>query len=275
MWIDTHCHLDAAEFDADRDAVIDRARTAGVAQIVLPAVGRTNFETVRSLAHAHGFAYALGIHPLFVEQAPDDDLACLRDTLAEHRDDKRLVAIGEIGLDHFVPGLDRDRQARFYAAQLRLARDFELPVIVHVRRSADSLLKYLRQVPVVGGIAHAFNGSEQQAEAFVERGFKLGFGGAMTFERALQIRRLAQSLPLDAIVLETDAPDIPPQWLYRTAQERAAGASSRNEPGELPRIARSLAELRGLPLDELAAASRRNARAALPRLAALEGAARA
>lgn len=275
MWIDTHCHLDAAEFDADRDAVIDRARTAGVAQIVLPAVGRTNFETVRSLAHAHGFAYALGIHPLFVEQAPDDDLACLRDTLAEHRDDKRLVAIGEIGLDHFVPGLDRDRQARFYAAQLRLARDFELPVIVHVRRSADSLLKYLRQVPVVGGIAHAFNGSEQQAEAFVERGFKLGFGGAMTFERALQIRRLAQSLPLDAIVLETDAPDIPPQWLYRTAQERAAGASSRNEPGELPRIARSLAELRGLPLDELAAATRRNARAALPRLAALEGAARA
>jgi len=273
MWIDTHCHLDAAEFDADRDAVIDRARTAGVAQIVLPAVGRTNFETVRSLAHAHGFAYALGIHPLFVEQAPDDDLACLRDTLAEHRDDKRLVAIGEIGLDHFVPGLDRDRQARFYAAQLRLARDFELPVIVHVRRSADSLLKYLRQVPVVGGIAHAFNGSEQQAEAFVERGFKLGFGGAMTFERALQIRRLAQSLPLDAIVLETDAPDIPPQWLYRTAQERAAGASSRNEPGELPRIARSLAELRGLPLDELAAATRRNARAALPRLAALEGAA--
>ena len=273
MWIDTHCHLDAAEFDADRDAVIDRARTAGVAQIVLPAIGRTNFETVRSLAHAHGFAYALGIHPLLVERAPDDDLEHLRDALAEHRDDKRLVAIGEIGLDHFVPGLDRDRQARFYAAQLRLARDFELPVIVHVRRSADSLLKYLRQVPVVGGIAHAFNGSEQQAEAFVERGFKLGFGGAMTFGRALQIRRLAQWLPLDAIVLETDAPDIPPQWLYRTAQERADGASSRNEPGELPRIARNLAELRGLPVDELAAATRRNALAALPRLAALEAAA--
>ena len=273
MWIDTHCHLDAAEFDTDRAAVIDRARTAGVAQIVLPAVGRANFETVRSLAHAHGFAYALGIHPLCVEQAADDDLVRLRDALAEHRDDERLVAIGEIGLDHFVPGLDRDRQARFYAAQLRLAREFELPVIVHVRRSADSLLKHLRQVPVAGGIVHAFNGSEQQAEAFVERGFRLGFGGAMTFERALQIRRLAQGLPLDAIVLETDAPDIPPQWLYRTAQERAAGASSRNEPGELPRIARHLAELRGLSLDELAAATSRNARAALPRLAALEAAA--
>jgi TatD DNase family protein len=272
MWIDTHCHLDAAEFDADRAAVIDRARAAGVAQIVVPAVGRANFDTVRALAHAQGFAYALGIHPLCVVRAADDDLVHLRGALAAHRGDARLVAIGEIGLDHFVPGLDRDRQARFYAAQLRLAGEFGLPVIVHVRRSADSLLKYLRQIPVVGGIVHAFNGSEQQAESFVERGFKLGFGGAMTFERALQIRRLAQSLPLDAIVLETDAPDIPPQWLYRTAQERAAGASSRNEPGELPRIARSLAELRGLPLDAIAAATGRNARAALPRLAALEAA---
>ena len=275
MWIDTHCHLDAAEFDADRAAVIDRARSAGVAQIVLPAVARANFDAVRALAHAHGFAYALGIHPLAVERAGDDDLAHLRSKLAAHRDDTRLVAIGEIGLDHFVPGLDRDRQARFYAEQLRLAREFALPVIVHVRRSADSLLKFLRQTPVAGGIVHAFNGSEQQAGAFVERGFRLGFGGAMTFERALQIRRLAQALPLDAIVLETDAPDIPPQWLYRTAQERAAGASSRNEPGELPRIARTLAELRGLPLDELAAATSRNARAALPRLAALEAAAAA
>ena len=272
MWIDTHCHLDAAEFDADRAAVIDRARAAGVAQIVVPAVGRANFGTVRDLAHAQGFAYALGIHPMYVERAADDDLVHLRDALAGHCGDARLVAVGEIGLDHFVPGLDRDRQARFYAAQLRLAGEFGLPVIVHVRRSADSLLKYLRQIPVVGGIVHAFNGSEQQAEAFVERGFKLGFGGAMTFERALQIRRLAQSLPLDAIVLETDAPDIPPQWLYRTAQERAAGASSRNEPGELPRIARSLAELRGLPLDAIAAATGRNAHAALPRLAALEAA---
>ena len=273
MWIDTHCHLDATEFDADRDAVIDRARAAGVARIVVPAVGRSNFDTVRALAHAQGFAYALGIHPMYVERAADDDLAHLRDALAAHRGDARLVAVGEIGLDHFVPGLDRDRQARFYAAQLRLASEFELPVIVHVRRSADSLLKHLRQTPVVGGIVHAFNGSEQQAEAFVERGFRLGFGGAMTFERALQIRRLAQSLPLDAIVLETDAPDIPPQWLYRTAQERAAGASSRNEPGELPRIAGSLAELRGLPLEEIAAATGRNARSALPRLAALEAAA--
>jgi len=267
MWTDTHCHLDAAEFDADRDAVVARARAAGVTQIVVPAVARANFDTVRTLAHAHGFAYALGIHPLCVGQANDDDLRQLSDALAEHRGDPRLVAVGEIGLDHFVPGLDRARQAQFYAEQLKLARRFDLPVILHVRRSADTLLKHLRVEKVRGGIAHAFNGSEQQALAFVALGFKLGFGGAMTFERALQIRRLAQTLPAEAIVLETDAPDIPPHWLYRTAAERAAGQGSRNEPAELPRIAQTLAELRGLSLPALAELTSANARAALPGLA--------
>lgn len=272
MWIDTHCHLDASEFDADRTAVIGRARAAGVAQIVLPAVERANFGVVRDLAAQHGFAYALGIHPLYVGRAADDDLAHLREALVEWRDDPRLVAVGEIGLDHFVPGLDPQRQERFYAAQIAFAREFELPVILHVRRSADALLKQLRRTPVVGGIAHAFNGSEQQAHEFVDRGLRLGFGGAMTFDRALQIRRLAQSLPIGAIVLETDAPDIPPHWLYKTAEQRAAGERARNEPGELPRIARTLAELRRMPLDELAAATSRNAVAALPRLAALTAA---
>jgi len=267
MWIDTHCHLDAPEFDADRDAVVERARASGVAQIVLPAVALENFGTVRALAHVHGFAYALGIHPLCVGEAADGDVDRLADALAEYRGDPRLVAIGEIGLDHFVPGLDLARQERFYAAQLQLARRFDLPVILHVRRSADTLLKHLRLTEVRGGIAHAFNGSEQQALAFVALGFKLGFGGAMTFERALQIRRLAQTLPAEAIVLETDAPDIPPHWLYRTAAERAGGGSSRNEPGELPRIAQTLAALRGLSLPEVAALTSANARAALPGLA--------
>ena len=276
MWTDTHCHLDAAEFDADRDAVLARARAAGVTQMVLPAVARANFDSVRRLAHAHDFVYALGIHPLYVDQANEDDLLALRDALLLHRDDARLVAVGEIGLDHFVPGLDLARQARFYVAQLALAREFDLPVILHVRKSADTLLKHLRTTPVRGGIAHAFNGSEQQALAFVALGFKLGFGGTLTFERALQIRRLAQALPLTAIVLETDAPDIPPQWLYRTAEERADGpggghGKGRNEPGELPRIAQTLAALRGLPLDQIAAATAANARAALPGLAGLPG----
>ncbi len=269
MWTDTHCHLDAPEFDADRDSVVSRARAAGVVQIVMPAVEVSNFGTVRALAYRHAFAYALGIHPLYTGRALEGDLQRLHEALEAHRGDPRLVAVGEIGLDHFVPGLDPKRQEQYYVAQIELAREFGLPVILHVRRSADTLLKHLRTIRVQGGIAHAFNGSEQQALAFVNLGFKLGFGGAMTFERALQIRRLAQTLPMEAIVLETDAPDIPPHWLYRTAEQRAAGETSRNEPGELPRIAATLAELRGLSLQELAAATSANAFTALPGLAAL------
>jgi TatD DNase family protein len=267
MWTDSHCHLDAAEFDVDRSAVLARARAAGVTRFVVPSVQRTAFDGTRALAHAHDCVYALGIHPLYVEHAQDDDLELLRLALQRWRDDPRLVAVGEIGLDHFVPGLGRARQLQFYAAQLRLARDFDLPVIVHVRRSADALLQQLRATPVRGGIVHAFNGSAQQAGAFVALGLKLGFGGAMTFDRALQIRRLAQQLPAEAIVLETDAPDIPPQWLYRTAAERAQGATARNEPAELPRIAQSLAALRGMGLSDLAALTSANACAALPGLA--------
>src|SRR5690606_24434335 len=193
-------------------------------------------------AHRHGDAYALGIHPLCTGGAAEADLALLDEALAKYRDDPRLVAVGEIGLDYFVPGLDPARQEFFYRAQLVLAQRHGLPVLLHVRRSADQLLKQLRQVPV-RGIAHAFNGSAQQAGEFVRLGFKLGFGGTVTFERALQIRRLATQLPLASIVLETDAPDIPPHWLYRTAQERAGGLpQGRNEPAELPRIAAVLAD---------------------------------
>jgi TatD DNase family protein len=269
-WIDTHAHLDAAEFNADRDAVFARARAAGVRCIVLPAVARANFDTVRTLAHRHGAAYALGIHPLAVRDAAEADLDALGEALDAARDDPRLVAVGEIGLDHFVPGHDPARQERFYAAQLALARARHLPVLLHVRRSADTLLKHLRRQPGVGGIAHAFNGSRQQADTFVALGLRLGFGGAMTFERALQIRRLAAELPDHALVLETDAPDIPPHWLYRPVAERVAGAAvgARNEPAELPRIAATLAALRGWTLEHTAAVTGANARAALPRLAA-------
>ena len=270
MWIDTHCHLDAPEFDPDRDDVAVRARAAGVSQIVIPAVMPANFVAVRELAHRHRLAYALGIHPLCVDAATDADLEAVRAALRAHRADPRLVAVGEIGLDHFVPGLDLPKQERFYAAQLGFAREADLPVILHVRRSADTLLKHLRRTPVCGGIGHAFNGSEQQALAFVELGLKLGFGGAMTFDRALQIRRLAQALPESAIVLETDSPDIPPQWLYRTAAQRAAGAVSRNESSELPRIAQTLAQLRGCPLDAVERFTSANARNALPGLVALD-----
>lgn len=273
MWIDTHCHLDAPEFAADAGAVSARARAAGVTRLVLPAVRAADFDAVRALAHAHDHVYALGLHPLYVGQAEDADIDRLDEALARHLADPRLVAVGEIGLDHFVPGLDRERQRRFYVAQLALAQRHGLPVILHVRRSADELLRELRRTRVAGGIAHAFNGSRVQADAFVGLGFRLGFGGTLTFERSLQIRRLATELPEQALVLETDAPDIPPWWLYRTAAERAAEpdrAPPRNEPAELPRIAASLAALRAWSLDRTAAVTRANALAALPRLAALE-----
>lgn len=270
-WIDSHCHLDAAEFDTDRDAVLARARSAGVSMQVLPAVEVANFDAVRRLAHDAGLAYALGIHPLYVGRADDGDLERLAGALQAHRDDPRLVAVGEIGLDHFVPGLDRARQEHFYAEQLKLARHFGLPVVLHVRRSADGLLKQLRRIEVPGGIAHAFNGSDAQARQFVVRAFKLGFGGALTFERALRIRHLARSLADDVPVLETDAPDIPPQWLYVKAGERDAQPPSRNEPAELPRIAETLARLRGWTLGHTAERTGANVVAALPRLRALMG----
>ncbi|BDU59044.1 hypothetical protein LMORI2_20260 [Limnohabitans sp. MORI2] len=271
FFIDTHAHLDAPEFDDDRVKVHQRTRAAGIVTCVMPAVQASHFETVRLLAHAQQDTYALGIHPLCTPQATDADLTLLNATLHERRDDPRLVAVGEIGLDGFVPELNTPdtyaRQQQFYTAQLKLAQKYQLPVILHGRRSADLLLKGLRDTPVVGGIAHAFNGSMQQAQAFIALGFKLGFGGALTYDRALQLRRLATELPLSAIVLETDAPDIPPHWLYATAEQRAAGQpQGRNEPAELPRIAQVLADLRGISLEALAQATSANARQALPRL---------
>ena len=269
MWIDTHCHLDSAEFAADTPAVRSRAASRGVAHCVLPAVGAGNFGAVRALAHRYGDSYALGIHPVCTGGARTDDLQHLDQALAAARDDPRLVAVGEIGLDYFVPGLNAERQELFYREQLSIARRHGLPVILHVRRSADRLLKHLR-LAGLSGIAHAFNGSVQQAQEFIRLGFKLGFGGTVTFEAARRVRRLAAELPLEAIVLETDAPDIPPQWLYRTARQRAAGEpQARNEPAELPRIAEVVAGLRGIGLDELAQATARNAIQALPKLGAL------
>jgi TatD DNase family protein len=267
-WIDTHCHLDAPEFAHDVEEVCARAAAAGVVHCVIPAVSVANFEAVRELAHRFGYSYALGIHPLCTPDAKEEDLVALDGALAAAMSDPRFVAVGEIGLDFFVPGLDAARQELFYVQQLSLARKYRLPVLLHVRRSADKLLKHLRPGGVQG-IAHAFNGSEQQAREFLRLGFKLGFGGTVTFERALQIRRLAAELPLEAMVLETDAPDIPPHWLYRTAQERSGGAvQGRNEPGELPRIAWELANFRGIDAHMLARATCANAVAVLPRLSA-------
>jgi len=266
MLIDTHCHLDAVEFLPDREAVIERAGREGVGAIVIPAVERANFEAVAKLAASFaGGYYALGIHPIAVPDAEDEDLEFLEQSIEAALDDDRFIAIGEIGLDFFVPELKqpalREKQERYFAAQLQLARRFDLPVIVHVRRSQDEVLKYLRRQPDVSGIAHAFNGSFQQAQQYIDQGFKLGFGGAMTYERALQIRRLAERLPLESIVLETDAPDIPPAWLGKPG-----GPRPRNEPAHVGRIAKELARLRGVEVDEVIAATGRNAHEILPRL---------
>jgi len=264
MWIDTHCHLDAGEFAGISDAIADNAVRHGVSGIVIPAVERNNFSTVGALAGRHAnCTYALGIHPMYVPAADEEDLPAMRAAVEHAMQDPRFVAIGEIGLDFFVPALSaaplREKQEYFFSEQLKIARDAGLPVLLHVRRAQDVILKYLRRIGVAGGIAHAFNGSFQQAETFLQLNFKLGFGGAMTFPRALQIRRLAAELPLSALVLETDAPDIAPAWLR----------PGRNSPEELPRIGEVLAELRGVPAESLANATSNNAREALPRLAAL------
>ncbi|HEX5337491.1 MAG TPA: TatD family hydrolase [Gallionella sp.] len=262
MFIDTHCHLDAEEFGDDQAALIKAAHDAGVSRIVVPSVARANFGIVRDLcARFPDCAPAYGIHPMYADSAMPDDLQVLRDYLLRHKP----VAVGEIGMDFFIQHYDRARQEFFFVEQLKLAREFDLPVLLHIRRAQDIVLKHLRQFYGRGGpstslrtgIAHAFNGSRQQAEEFIQLGFKLGFGGAMTYPRATRLHALAATLPLNSIVLETDAPDIPPEFLERGLP---------NEPQYVPHIAETLAALRGMPLDEIAQATTANAHEVLPRL---------
>ena len=273
VWIDTHCHWDAPELASSAGQRRGLARTRGVAVSVVPAVSVHSFAAVRAWAHAHGDAYALGIHPLYVLQADDDDLEALEAALRAHIDDPRLVAVGEIGLDAWSPAM-RDpsvwsRQQRFFRAQLALAKRFDLPVILHVRRAVDPVLKGLRDVGLTRGIAHAFSGSEVQARAMLAQGMKLGFGGAMTFDTAHRLRGLVQTRPADAVVMETDGPDIPPQWLYVPQDQRAMGVpQGLNASDELPRIAAVAAALRACPVAAWAQQTTRNALDALPRLAA-------
>jgi TatD DNase family protein len=233
--IDSHCHMDAGAFAQDAVGILQVAQTLGVAGFVIPAVEHSNWQSVANLAQqVPGAMYTLGIHPLYINSLQPTDLALLRAQVQSALSDPKFLGIGEIGLDYFEPGLDRQVQWDVFIEQLKIAKDFDLPVIMHVRRSQDMVLKALREIQPISGIAHAFNGSNQQAEQFVKRNICLGFGGAMTFTRALQIRRLAMQLPIEAIVLETDAPDIAPEWINRL----------RNDPTQLPRIAQVLAELR-------------------------------
>jgi TatD DNase family protein len=271
-WIDSHCHLDALEFEPDRLQVRNFARQNGVKSCVIPAVELANFEAVRALAQQFQDFYALGIHPLFTTHATETDLKTLRQLLLQYQDDPRLVGVGEIGLDGWVKHLNWETQTLFYKEQLKLAREVDLPVILHVRKSADALLKGLREFRVRGGIAHAFTGSLQQAEQFIELGFCLGFGGAVSFDRALKLRGLLKALPLSAIVLETDSPDIAPKWLYVQAKDRELGLSqARNDPSQLPLIAQVVAQIKGLTLEELAHLSSNNVARVLPKVSDSQG----
>jgi len=267
MWIDTHCHLDAPEFASSLPAILSAAKEQNVQAILLPAVKAADCRSVKELATQYaneipGLVYTLGIHPLYSNQAQEGDIAILEEQITQSLSDPRVVGVGEIGLDYFVEGLDPHKQEHFFHAQLDLAQKFQLPVVLHVRRSQDAILKALRRRNISGGIAHAFNGSFQQAEQFIELGFKLGFGGAATYERALQIRRLLAELPTDSIVTETDSPDIPPAWL------REEGITF-NEPAFLPRIVKTMASIRGINESEFASAVWGNAMNALPRWSAL------
>ncbi len=257
MLIDTHCHLDAGEFDTDRSSIATRSKENGVVAIVVPAILRSNFDAVISLNQQHEHcAYALGIHPMYVNQSVPADIEILNSYVEQYNP----VAIGEIGLDYYVTKENSDLQAHFFIEQLKIAKHHDLPVLLHSRHAVDEVLKYLRRYQLVGGIAHAFNGSQQQAEQFIQLGFKLGFGGAMTYSRALRIRDLARTLPLESIVLETDSPDIPPEWV---------GSKGRNTPLELARIAQVLADLRGLNLAQVVDITTANAINVMPKLADL------
>lgn len=250
-FIDTHCHLDAEEFGDTQADIVREAHAVGVSRIVVPSVARANFDIVRSLCEQHpNCTPAYGIHPMYTDTAMPDDLLVLRDYLQQHRP----IAVGEIGMDFFINHYDQARQEYFFVEQLKLAREFDLPVLLHIRKATDTILKHLRQHKVKGGIAHAFNGSRQQADEFIKLGFKLGFGGAMTYSRATKLRELASTLPLESIVLETDAPDIPPDFLERGLA---------NEPKYLFQIAQMFAELRGLSLEEVATQTTRNAMSVL------------
>ena len=249
--IDSHCHIDVAEFDDDRAAVLERCRCAGVTRLVVPGVDAARWPGLIALCRREAGLYpALGLHPIYLEQHGNDAVQWLEQQLAITPE---VIAIGEIGLDFFVAELDRQRQQALFEAQLSIARDANLPVILHIRKAHDQVLATLRRLRVKGGIAHAFSGSLDQARHFIELGFKLGFGGTMTYDGANKIQRLARELPLEAIVLETDAPDM----------SGAAHRGERNSPEYLPEHLQALAQLRGMDAADVAKQTTLNAQQAL------------
>ncbi len=256
--IDTHCHIDVEDFAADRAAVLDRCRRQGIRRLIVPAVQAHSWQSLLDLcSHEPGLLPALGLHPVYIGQHSDADVEALAEWVAR----TRPVAVGEIGLDYFVGDLDRARQQQVFEAQLEVARAAHLPVVLHVRKAHDQVLATLKRIRVRGGFAHAFNGSVQQAQQYIDLGFKLGFGGMLTFERSSKLRNLARQLPLDALVLETDAPDM----------TVASHRGERNSPEYLPECLQALAELREEDIAEVARATTHNAEAVLGLAGAASG----
>jgi TatD DNase family protein len=243
---DTHCHIDLDDFASDRKAVLDAARQAGVTDLLIPAVRRASWHDLLALCDADDHLFpALGLHPVSLAQHAPTDIDALHDLVEA----STPIAVGEIGLDYQIDTLDRERQQYFLEAQLAVAEAQQLPAVLHVRKAHDAMLNTLKRFDLPGGFCHAFNGSLQQAQRYIEMGFCLGFGGMLTFERSNHLRRLAAELPLDAIVLETDAPDM----------TVASHRYQRNSPEYLPEVLETLAELRDISLTKLANQTTRNA----------------
>ncbi len=244
--VDTHCHLDVAEFEGDRSEVIKRCRDLSINRIVVPAVVATGWGDLLDLCgREEGLLPALGLHPVYLDLHQDGDVEALGPWVERHRP----LAVGEIGLDYYLEELDRDRQQRLFDSQLAIARDTGRPVLLHVRKAHDRVLKSLHETRVEGGIVHAFNGSLQQAKRYLELGFVLGFGGTVTYERSHKIRDLARTLPPEAMVLETDAPDMV------VANHRG----ERNSPEYLIDVLQALAEVRDASPEEIARQTTANA----------------
>lgn len=228
-FVDTHCHLNFSQFNDDRAEMLMRAHQVGVSHVVVPGVTAASWDMQRDFAkrYAHWFN-AFGLHPYFIDQHLPEHVALLRVALSKGD----AVAVGEIGLDATCN--DMPKQRDLLLSQLDMAVEFELPVILHHRKTLDELLKHIRERKLHRGVVHAFSGSEQQAMAWVEQGFKLGVGGVITYSRAQKTRRAIAEVPLKALVLETDSPDMP----------TCGKQGERNEPAYITRVFDALCDLR-------------------------------
>lgn len=264
-FIDTHSHFQLAFGTPEGERQRAAAERAGIESMVLCPGNVAGLALAKEAAHAWGFTYTLGIHPLAVPDVKPGDLAILREAVAAAIEDPRFIGIGEVGLDGFVSGMDQAKAEAVFIECLKIARDFDLPLSMHARKSVSRLLYCFGRVAPSGGVVHAFNGSDAERDAFLKRGLKLGFGGACTYAGSRRIRRHLAELPEDAWVLETDAPDMPSST--RRDRHAAGLCPLATEPVDLLEAAQAAAELRGMPLEAVAAVSRANAAAAFPRLA--------